>query len=100
MDNLAKNAMLAREAEMSYGRWKALQYQQQKQETQPEPKGEIPEGWVPCEWCKKLFKPKTKHQRFCESYCQQQSFYSRNHERELEKMRLYREKRKAASGGK
>ena len=98
MDNLAKNAMLAREANMTYGKWKALQYQQQpKKDKKPD---EIPEGWVLCEWCKKPFNPKTKKQRFCESYCQQQSFYSRNHERELEKMRLYREKRKAASGGK
>lgn len=92
MDNLAKNAMLAKEAGMSYGRWKALQYQQQpKKEKKPD---EIPEGWVHCEHCKKPFKPKTKHQRFCESNCQQQAFYLRNHERELEKMRIYREKKR------
>lgn len=102
MDNLAKNAMLAREANMTYGKWKALQYQQQqKQETQPEPKRDIPEGWKRCEWCGKPFKPKTKRkQMYCEVSCQQQAQYYRNHDKELEIQRRYRERRKAAGDGK
>lgn len=61
MDNLAMNAMLAKEAGMSYGQWKALQPVVKLEKT-------IPEGWEPCEYCGKLFK-KSKGKRFCEIGC-------------------------------
>lgn len=62
MDNLARNAMLAKQAGMSYGRWKAIQPQQKKQEDK------IPDGWIQCLNCGKPFKP-TPNQKFCEYHC-------------------------------
>lgn len=61
MDNLARNAMLAKQAGMSYGQWKSLQ---------PPDKIEkkIPEGWVVCKWCGKHFKPRT-NQKYCDIDC-------------------------------
>lgn len=97
MDNLARNAMLARQANMTYGKWKALQYQEQPK---PEKKSDLPEGWLRCEWCNTPFKPKTKRkQMFCQAYCQQRACYERNHEKKIERMRRYREKKKLASVG-
>ena len=67
MDRLAMNAMLARKANMSYGKWKAMQ-QPVKIKEAP-----IPEGWKKCEYCGKLFKPKSG-QRYCEPYCREQAY--------------------------
>lgn len=53
MDNLAKEAKLARQAGMSYGKWKAMQNPVKINK-------EIPEGWSVCQWCGQPFKPKTK----------------------------------------
>lgn len=69
MDRLALNAMLARQAGMSYGKWKAMQKPIEVQ------KEAIPDGWQVCEWCGKPFKPKTKKkQRFCEIGCQKKAY--------------------------
>ena len=50
MDSLARNAMLARQAGMSYGKWKALQPREEPKEKP------LPEGWVKCQWCGKAIK--------------------------------------------
>ena len=79
MDNLARNAMLAKQAGMSYGRWKAMQ-QPVKVEKQ------IPEGWLVCQNCGKAFKPKTKKkQSYCDVNCQKQAY--RRKERQQKKER-------------
>ena len=67
MDRLARNAMLARQAGLSYGKWKALQ------PIVPVEKKPIPEGWKECERCGKPFKPGPR-QRFCELYCRVQAY--------------------------
>ena len=67
MDNLARDAMLAKQAGMSYGRWKALQKPKQVLR-------KIPKGWIPCEHCGKYFKPKPK-QRFCDITCRAEAYY-------------------------
>lgn len=69
MDNLARNAMLAKQAGMSYGKWKSLQ---PRVEVEKKP----PEGWIPCEYCGKYFKP-TMNKRFCEMACQRKSYDER-----------------------
>lgn len=58
------NAMLASQAGMSYGKWKALQ------PVVPiaTKKEEIPEGWKACEYCGKQFKPRNG-KRFCDGEC-------------------------------
>ena len=71
MDNLARNAMLAKQAGLSYGKWKALQ------PIAPiVKKKEIPAGWKPCEYCGEAFKPK-RGQRFCQVHCRQQAYAQR-----------------------
>lgn len=69
MDNLARNAMLARQNGMSYGKWMSLQsvVQIKKKET-------IPEGWRKCERCGRPFNGKNKMQRFCDVTCQKQAY--------------------------
>ena len=62
MDSLTKNAIEAKQAGMSYGKWKAMQPQQEKQDEK------IPDGWIKCLHCGKPFKP-TPNQKFCEYYC-------------------------------
>ena len=80
IDALAMDAVKAKEAGMSYGRWKAMQMVEEK------PKG-IPEGWLVCQYCGKPFKPKTKRpMKYCELFCQQQASWERE--------RLKKEERK------
>lgn len=63
MDNLDRDVKLARQAGMSYGRWKALQIP-----VVPEKK--IPEGWLICAYCGKPFKPRSRRrQKYCEQFC-------------------------------
>ena len=62
MDNLARNAMLARQAGMSYGKWKALQ-----PVVTPDRK-ELPEGWRVCANCGKEFKGRS-NKKYCNPDC-------------------------------
>jgi hypothetical protein len=64
--------MLARQAGMTYGKWKAMQPRVDIE------KPTIPDGWKACEYCGKAFKP-VQGKRFCEEYCRQQAYYERNH---------------------
>ncbi len=92
MDRLARNAMLARQANMSYGKWKALQ-----PVVVPEKKTEVPEGWQACEECGKHFKP-GKGKRFCEEACRLKAYQRKITKKRAEYMRLYRD-RKAEENG-
>ena len=73
MDRLAKNAMLAKQAGLSYGRWKAMQ-------PRVEVDTEKTEGWTVCEWkrCGKAFPPK-HGKKFCDAYCRQEAYKERKY---------------------
>ncbi len=85
MDNLARNAMLAKQAGMSYGKWKAMQPVVTKTEKAP-----LPQGWRECEVCGK---PYRKHggQKYCGIDCRKQAYADK--EREIK--RKYMRKRRA-----
>ena len=77
MDRLARNAMMARQAGMTYGKWKALQYVPPKPEepVKVEPKNEYE---VNCLNCGKLILKKN-HRRvlYCDSYCGERYRYKK-----------------------
>ena len=74
MDNLARNAMLAKQAGMSYGKWKAMQ------EPAPIKKQEIPEGWKKCPGCGKAFEPHDVRQIYCDALCRNSKNQNRHRE--------------------
>ena len=78
MDNLARNAMLARQAGMSYGKWKAMQPIVQIV------KPEIPEGWQKCDGCGVAFFSKRK-KRFHDEVCRQRTYDKRKYEKKKQK---------------
>lgn len=88
MDNLARNAMLAKQAGMSYGQWKAMQ-----QPVKPQKKP-IPDGWKACECCGNGFKPK-QGKRFCDIECRRTAYAEKDREIKREYMR----KRRATMAG-
>ena len=92
MDNLARNAMLAKQAGMSYGRWKAMQ-----PVVPVEKKTGIPDGWKECEECRKPFKPFNGKQRFCCTDCQKAAYAEKERELQRAYQRSYRERRKAGA---
>lgn len=91
MDRLARNAMLARQANMTYGKWKALQ------PVLPVEEMPIPEGWRKCEAsdCDVVFKPRGA-QRFHDDSCREKENWKRKNARRAEYMRQYRAEKKAA----
>lgn len=88
MDRLAMNAMLARQAGMSYGKWKAMQ------EPVQIVKPDCPEGWVKCEYCGKPFKKFGGKKRFCDIYCRERAYYEKGKVIKREYTRKYRERKK------
>ena len=86
MDNLARDAMLARQAGLSYGRWKAMQKPVKVTESP------IPDGWRKCEFCGKPFK-KSHGKRFCNIDCRNKAYKPRENELKAEHMRKYRERK-------
>lgn len=62
MDKLARDCMLARQAGMTYGKWKAAQPATQK-------KDGIPDGWRSCKNCGKAFKPRSSNHVYCDMSC-------------------------------
>lgn len=74
MDRLARNAMLARQAGMSYGKWKAMQT--------PVVIIKKPEGLV-CKYCGKTF-PKNKYRAraYCSDYCKYNAKVERTKKKE------------------
>ena len=91
MDRLARNAMLAKQAGMSYGQWKALQpivtVEKQK----------IPEGWKTCKHCGKPFKP-IQGKQFCDIYCRQKAYTARQREIQKNYMKKYRARKEEEHG--
>ena len=69
MDNLTRDMMLAKQAGMSYGKWKAMQ----------PVVAVIPEGWATCEYCGGPFKP-IKKKRFCDSTCRDKAYEGKRRE--------------------
>lgn len=67
MDNLARNAMLARQAGLSYGKWKALQ-----PATVPIKEAE-PEGLKVCLHCEKAFSGRN-NQKYCSLECREKAY--------------------------
>ena len=75
MDNLARNAMLAKQANMSYGKWKAMQ--------KPVPiVMVIPEGHKKCVGCGSTFLPNHKSQKYCGIDCQRRTQQRKHRERQ------------------
>ena len=62
MDNLARNALLATQAGMSYGKWKAMQ------PVVVIEKRELPEGVKLCRYCGKEF-DSVNNKKYCSSEC-------------------------------
>ena len=92
MDRLSRNAMLARQAGMSYGKWKAMQ-EPVKIEEKP-----LPEGWVKCQWCGKLIEQATKRKKlYCDTICGRQAYYQKNKAECIESVKRCRAKK--AEGG-
>lgn len=87
MDQLAKDARKARKAGLSYGQWKAMQ-----EPVKIVPKVVIPKGWKACAGCGKAFKPIDNKQRYCELYCRNTHYYSKNRDKFREKSKMYRER--------
>lgn len=78
MDNLARNAMLARRDGMSYGQWKAM-HPITMGKREPE------ERECVCEYCGSTFLNKTKRpQKYCQFYCQNEAAKLRAKERRLQ----------------
>ena len=76
-----------------YGAWKAAQ----ERPVVVKKKDEIPEGWLVCKQCGKLFKPKTKRKQFyCEIACQREAQLEKDREKRKEYHRSYMEKKRAA----
>ena len=85
MDKLTIDAMLARQANMSYGKWKAMQ------DPVVAVKPMIPDGWKECVECGKPFKPHDVRQRYCEQFCQRRANIKKNRERAREYARRKRD---------
>lgn len=78
MDNLARNAMSARKAGMTYGKWKAL-HPITMGEREPTEKECV------CAYCGSIFTKKTKiPQKYCQFYCQNEAAKIRAKERRLQ----------------
>lgn len=60
MDRLARNAMLAKQAGLSYGQWKAMQ--------PIVPVAEVPDDWRKCPECGTKFEPKGR-KKYCNYEC-------------------------------
>jgi hypothetical protein len=72
-DKLAQDAAAAKAANMSYGKWKAMQ-----EPVKIERNG-IPDGWLICAYCGIPFKPTTKRRQFyCGAACQKQDWYEKS----------------------
>ena len=89
MDNLAREAMLARQANMTYGKWKAMQKPivQKKKDV-------IPEGWRKCKGCGKAFKPRKANNIFCDIGCRTDYYNEKFRESKREYMQRYRDSKK------
>lgn len=83
IDKLAQDASKAIAANMSYGKWKAMQ-----QPVAATTKS-IPEGWKVCPQCGKQFRS-SQGKKFCDDVCRRQAY----REKELELNRQYYHRKK------
>ena len=75
-DKLSRDAAAAKAANMSYGKWMAMQ------EPPKELIKETPGGWRVCEYCGNAFKPKTKRpQKYCDVFCANRASSERMNEK-------------------
>ena len=80
MDNLAREAMMAKQAGMSYGRWKAMHYNPTK--AAPVNAEEKSEYEVKCLNCGRDIMLYNKRKRlYCDSYCGEQYRTRQRHEK-------------------
>ena len=63
MDKLATDAMMARNAGMSYGKWKALHPDEEPY------KKPVPKNAVECAWCRTMFFRTNPNQKYCSPEC-------------------------------
>lgn len=93
MDRLARNAMLARQAGMSYGKWKAMQ---PIVEVKKKP---VLEGWEGCKYCGEFFEGK-QGKKFCSDDCRREAYREKNNafSREYQRRLRARLKEAAANG--
>ena len=80
MDKLSREVAQALAANMSYGKWKAMQ-----EPVKPEEKP-IPEGWRKCEYCGEIFKHKNG-KRFCDLTCREKGYKPRRIQTDQERYR-------------
>ena len=92
MDNLARDAMLAKQRGISYGQLKAMQ-----EPVKFVPKT-IPDGWKECRGCGKAFKPNNNKQKYCDITCRNDTYRATHRDFFKEKSKKYRENRKAKEG--
>ena len=85
MDELSRDAMLAKQSGMSYGKWRSLQ------PPEKEKVKVIPKGMMKCEYCGNLFK-KFGQKRFCDAGCRDLAYKGRASELRAE---LYRKHKNA-----
>ena len=90
MDRLSKQAMLAKQAKMSYGKWKATQ------EPVKIVKKEYPADWPLCEHCGKPFKP-LQGKRFCDVDCRKEAYREKERAYNREYMRKRNARKKAGA---
>lgn len=80
MDNLARNAMLAKQAGMSYGKWKAMQPPVKPPERKKSQYERV------CAYCGKTFVKKSNHKQiYCEYYCRNEAQKERDRQRKARK---------------
>lgn len=99
MDNLARDAALAKDAGMSYGQWKAMYPNTKVDELKIKPvKKEVEPGWKVCPHCGKKFKPNkfaSTRQTYCEIGCQKEAQKARDKDKMREYYREYMAKKRA-----
>lgn len=84
--------MLARQANMSYGKWKALQPVVEIKEP------DMPEGYRNCEWCRYPFK-KRNGKRFCSDDCRIAAYAVKQKKYNADAQRRWRKRKKEANDG-
>lgn len=91
MDNLARNAFMAKQAGLSYGRWKAMQPIVPVVKKEPE---ETKKTKV-CPWCGEKFVPNrfNSRQKYCNTVCQQTAYYENNKKKYAEWQKDYRKRK-------
>lgn len=95
MAGLSRDALCARRAGMSYGKWMAMK---DVQKPNIKAEDELPEGWRKCKLCGKPFKPHDARMLYCDSICRVKSNAPRDRERRREKYWEDKAKRCAEDG--